>query len=98
MTAKQKTVSKPSPDDISTVAPDFVKLTQETLFGDIWKRPELCARDRSLVTLAVLSALNRIEQIDFHLGYGLDHGLTEEEIVAAMISPCMRAGPLHSRA
>jgi hypothetical protein len=41
-------------DDLSKLAPDFIKLTKETLFGDIWKRPELSARDRSLITITVL--------------------------------------------
>jgi len=38
-------------DEISTLAPEFVKLTKETLFGDIWKRPGLFQRDKSLVTV-----------------------------------------------
>lgn len=79
-------------DEISTLAPEFVKLTKEMVFGDIWKRPELSQRDKSLVTITTLAALNRIEQIDYHLGFGLDNGLTEQEIIAALTHIAFYAG------
>ncbi len=79
-------------NDISTLAPGFVKLTQEMLFGEIWKRPELSQRDKSLVTIATLAALNRTEQIEYHLGFGLDNGLTEQEIIAALTHIAFYAG------
>lgn len=81
-----------SVDDLNTLAPEFVKLTKEMLFGDIWQRPEISQRDKSLVTITTLVALNRIEQIDFHLGFGLDNGLTEQEIVAALTHIAFYAG------
>lgn len=81
-----------SVDDISILAPEFVKLTKEMLFGDIWKRTELSQRDKSLVTITVLAALNRMEQIDYHLGFGLDNGLTEQEIVAVLTHIAFYAG------
>jgi len=81
-----------STDDISSLAPDFMKMTKEFLFGDIWKRSELSARDKSLVTITVLATLNRLEQIDYHLGLGLDNGLTQEEIVAALTHVAFYAG------
>jgi len=81
-----------SADDIATLAPEFVKLTKEMLFGDIWKRLGLSQRDKSLVTITALAALNRIEQIDYHLGFGLDNGLTEHEIVAALTHVAFYAG------
>src|ERR1700747_881277 len=79
-------------DEISSIAPEFTKLSKDFLFGDIWKRPELSQRDKSLVTITTLAALNRIEQIDFHLALGLDNGLTEEEIIAALTHIAFYAG------
>lgn len=81
-----------SADEISALAPEFIKLTKDLLFGDIWKRPELSQRDKSLITISALAALNRIEQIEFHLGFGLDNGLTEQEIVAALTQVAFYAG------
>jgi 4-carboxymuconolactone decarboxylase len=62
-------------------APKFVELTEDVLFGDVWERPGLSKRDRSLITIAALVALNRTEQARFHLERGFDNGLTKEEIV-----------------
>ncbi len=81
-----------SADDISGLAPEFMKLTKETLFGDIWKRAGLTQKEKSLVTITALAALNKTEQIDYHLGYGLDNGLTREEIVAALTHVAFYAG------
>lgn len=79
-------------NDISELAPDFVKLTTDLLAGDIWQRPGLSQRDKCLVTLTVLATLNRIEQIDYYLGLALDSGLTQEEIVAALTHIAFYAG------
>ncbi len=79
-------------DDVSALAPEFIQFTKEVLFGQIWESPELSKRDKSLVTITTLAALNRIEQIDYHLGLGLDNGLTEKEIVAALSHVAFYAG------
>jgi 4-carboxymuconolactone decarboxylase len=79
-------------DDISTLAPEFQELTKDLLFGDIWKRPGLSARDKSLVTVTILATASRIEQIDYHLGLALDNGLTKEELVAALTHTAFYAG------
>ena len=65
-------------------APKFVALTDEVLFGDVWERPELSKRDRSLVTVAALVALHRPEQLRFHLGRALENGVTQEELIEAI--------------
>ena len=65
-------------------APKFVELTDEVLFGDVWERPELSKRDRSLVTVAALVALHRPEQLRFHLGRALENGVTQEELIEAI--------------
>ena len=79
-------------DDLTAVAPEFAKLTQDFLFGEIWKRPGLSQRDKSLITVTCLVALNRIEQVDFHLEKAFENGLTKEELVAAITHIAFYAG------
>ena len=79
-------------DDMKAIAPEFAQLTQDFLFGDIWKRPGLSQRDKSLITVTVLVALNRIEQVEFHLKKAFENGLTKEELVAAITHIAFYAG------
>ncbi len=69
---------------IGDFAPKVAELTDEVLLGDVWERPGLSKRDRSLVTVAALIALNRSEQLRFHLVRALDNGLTKEELIEAI--------------
>ncbi len=66
---------------IGDFAPKLVELTDRVLFGDVWERRELSKRDRSLATVAALIALNRPEQLRFHLDRALDNGLKKEELI-----------------
>jgi 4-carboxymuconolactone decarboxylase len=79
-------------DDLKAIAPEFAQLTQDFLFGDIWKRPGLSQRDKSLITVACLVALNRNEQVEFHLKKALENGLAKEELVAAITHIAFYAG------
>jgi 4-carboxymuconolactone decarboxylase len=79
-------------DDLRAIAPEFAQLTQDFLFGDIWKRPGLSQRDKSLITVTCLVALNRIEQVEFHLKKAFENGLTKEELVAAITHIAFYAG------
>src|SRR5271169_5336616 len=79
-------------DDLKAIAPEFAQLNQDFLFGDIWKRPGLSQRDKSLITVTSLVALNRIEQVEFHLKKALENGLTKEELVAAITHIAFYAG------
>ncbi len=75
------TAPRPFPlEALRAVVPKFVELTDEVLFGDVWERPQLSKRDRSLITVGVLAALYRTDQLRGHIGRGLDNGLTQEEI------------------
>ncbi len=66
------------------IAPKFVELTDQVLFGDIWERKELSKRDRSLVTVVALIALNRTEQLRFHLPRALENGVKKQELIEAI--------------
>jgi len=60
--------------------PKLVDLTEKVVFGDVWERPELSKRDRSLITCAALVALQRPDQLRGHLGRALENGVTKEEL------------------
>src|SRR5208337_4229638 len=66
---------------IGDFAPKLVELTDRVLFGDVWERKELSKRDRSLVTVAALIAMNRPDQLRFHLGKALDNGVEKSELI-----------------
>src|SRR5438034_571202 len=65
-------------------APKLVELTDEVLFGDMWQRTDMSKRDRSLVTVSALVALNRAEQLRFHLPNAVKNGVEEEELIEAI--------------
>ncbi|WGS22730.1 MULTISPECIES: carboxymuconolactone decarboxylase family protein [unclassified Bradyrhizobium] len=74
----------PNIDDIRAVAPALEKYRQDVLLGDLWKRPGLSPRDRSLVTLAALIARNQTIELAFYLDRALDNGVTPAEISEAI--------------
>jgi 4-carboxymuconolactone decarboxylase len=71
----------PIRDQLGDVAPKLVELTEQVVFGDIWERPELSKRDRSLITVAALVALNRTEQLRGHLERAINNGVTQDELI-----------------
>jgi 4-carboxymuconolactone decarboxylase len=73
-------------------APKFVELTDDVLFADVWERPELSKRDRSLITVASLVALNRTAQLRAHLGRAIDNGVTPEELIEVITHLAFYAG------
>jgi 4-carboxymuconolactone decarboxylase len=73
--------TSPAREKVRGFAPKLIELTEQVLFGDVWERPGLSKRDRSLITVAALVALNRSEQLRGHLERALDNGVTREEIV-----------------
>jgi 4-carboxymuconolactone decarboxylase len=74
------------------LAPKLAELNTEVLFGDVWERPELSKRERSLITVASLVSLYRTEQLGFHLNRAMDNGLTREELVEAITHLAFYAG------
>lgn len=71
---------------------DFQKVVTSFAWGGVWSRPGLSLRDRSLVTIAVLAALHRPEELKMHLQAGLRNGLTKAEMEEAMIQVGVYAG------
>jgi 4-carboxymuconolactone decarboxylase len=69
---------------LGDIAPKLAELTDNVLFGDVWERSGLSKRDRSLVTVSALIALNRPDQLRSHLALARQNGVTETEIVEAI--------------
>ncbi len=74
------------------IAPKLAELTDDVLFGDIWERPGLSPRDRSLITVAALVALYRTNELPSHVRRALDNGVTKDELVEAMTHLAFYAG------
>lgn len=77
---------------VADIAPKLADLTDEVLFGDVWRRPELSPRDRSLVTVASLISTGSTEQLESHLRLARQNGLTDAELVEAIVHLAFYAG------
>lgn len=73
-------------------APKLAQLTDDVLYADIWERPELSKRDRSLVTVTALIALNRPDQLRSHLKLARQNGVTKEELVETITHMAFYSG------
>jgi len=82
----------PAKQIIGDFAPKLLELTDDVLFGDVWERPGLSKRDRSLITVAALVALYRPEQLPGHLRRAVDNGLTQDELVEVITHLAFYAG------
>jgi 4-carboxymuconolactone decarboxylase len=63
------------------IAPKLAELSDEVLFGDVWERPQLSKRDRSLITCAALVAMGKSEQMKSHFPRAIQNGVTQDEII-----------------
>ncbi|TCM70629.1 MULTISPECIES: carboxymuconolactone decarboxylase family protein [unclassified Rhizobium] len=77
---------------MGATAPKLAELTDNVLYGDIWERPELSKRDRSLITVAALVAMNRPDQLRSHLAIARTNGVTEQELTEAITHLAFYAG------
>lgn len=75
---------RPSQAAMGDFAPKLAEITDNVLYGDIWERPELSKRDRSLVTVAALMALNRPDQLRSHFRIARQNGVTQEELIESI--------------
>ena len=74
------------------IAPKLAQLTDTVLFGDVWARPGLARRDRSLVTVSALIAMNRPDQLRSHLALARQNGVTQEEAIETITHLAFYAG------
>jgi 4-carboxymuconolactone decarboxylase len=82
----------PAPQMMRDLAPKLADLTDNVLFGDIWERPGLSKRDRSLAVVAALIAMNRPDQLRGHLARARDNGVTQAELIEAITHLAFYAG------
>lgn len=82
----------PPRNPFADIAPALADYTDKVLFGDVWKREQLSPRDRSLVTVACLAALYRINEMPFHFKRALDNGVTRDELIEAITHLAFYAG------
>ncbi|MCR9176776.1 MAG: carboxymuconolactone decarboxylase family protein [Alphaproteobacteria bacterium] len=71
---------KKKPETVYDLIPQFGKLKDEVLFGDVWEQPELNKRDRSLITVALLAGLYRTTELRGHMKRAVDNGVTKQEL------------------
>jgi 4-carboxymuconolactone decarboxylase len=73
-------------------APGMVHYTDKVLFDEVWERTELSKRDRSLITVAALTALGKMDQLQFHLAFARQNGVTDEELKEALLQLAFYTG------
>jgi len=79
-------------DSIGGIAPVLAEITDKVLYGQVWKRPGLNPRDRSLITLASLVSLYRSNELPHHVKRALANGVTRDEIVEMITHLAFYAG------
>ena len=90
-------MNRPAPvssarEEVRGVVPRLIELSETVLFGDIWERPGLSKRDRSLITVAALVAMYRPEQLKGHTERALANGVTRQEISEVITHLAFYAG------
>jgi 4-carboxymuconolactone decarboxylase len=94
--ARTTTPAKPHSDTakkmFGEVSPKLAQLTDEVLFDDVWERPGLSKRDRSLVTISALIAMNRPDQLRSHMIRARENGVTQDEIIESITHLAFYAG------
>ena len=90
--SNQPTKSTAAKDALGDFAPKLVELTDRVLFDDVWARPELGPRDRSLITCAALIATGKTEQLRFHFPKALANGVTQDELLEMITHLAFYAG------
>jgi 4-carboxymuconolactone decarboxylase len=77
---------------LGDIAPKLAQITDDVLFGDVWARPGLSPRDRSLVTVSALIAMNRPDQLRSHMALARDNGVSKDELVEVLTHLAFYAG------
>lgn len=84
--------NQPGTGSYNELMPRLGELTRELVYGDIWERPGLSKRDRSLITIAMLTAMYRTNQIRSHMRRALANGVTKDEIGEVLMHMAFYAG------
>jgi 4-carboxymuconolactone decarboxylase len=84
--------SSPAREQVRPIAPKLVELAEKVVYGEVWERPGLSKRDRSLITVATLVALGRERQLRGHLERALGNGVTKDEVGELMTHLAFYAG------
>jgi 4-carboxymuconolactone decarboxylase len=79
-------------DAVAATVPKFAQLTNEVVFGDLWRRGDLSVRDRSLVTIAALAGMGEEDQLEPYVRRGVESGLTRAQITEALTHLAFYAG------
>jgi 4-carboxymuconolactone decarboxylase len=79
-------------ESVAPLAPELARYTDEVLFADLWRQPDLTQRDRSLVTVSALIARGQTDQLQSHLARGMDNGLTKPEVSEVVTHLAFYAG------
>jgi 4-carboxymuconolactone decarboxylase len=87
-----KQPSTESRDRVRNTVPKLIDYTENVLFGDVWERPQLSKRDRSLIVVATLISTYRPEQLRGHLQRALVNGVTKEELSEVITHLAFYAG------
>ena len=77
---------------VQPVVPKLIEVVDKTIYGDIWERPELSKRDRSMVTIAALIGMRQTDQLKSHMEKALDNGVTPTELSEIMTHLAFYAG------
>ncbi|HSV84014.1 MAG TPA: carboxymuconolactone decarboxylase family protein [Ramlibacter sp.] len=77
---------------LGEIAPKLAELNDKVLFGDVWERPQLSKRDRSLITCTALVALGKTEQMATHFPRALGNGVTKDELIEMITHMAFYAG------
>ena len=85
-------MSSPSKPTVYDAVPQFGRLRDDVLYGDVWKQPEMNARDRSIVTCSVLAALGKNEELAHHMKLAIANGVTADELRGLIVQVAFYAG------
>jgi len=83
---------RPSQRAIGDFSPKLAQITDDVLYADVWERPQLSKRDRSLVTVAALIAMNRPDQLRSHIARARANGVSKEEVIETITQMAFYAG------
>jgi len=84
--------TSPARERIRGTVPKLAEISDTLIYGEVWERPQLSKRDRSLITVAALVATYRPEQLVSHLTRAINNGVTQEEITEVITHMAFYAG------